>query len=69
MELASPKASSSQSLSQSSAPHSASQSQSLRLSAPRAKAKKKIDDGGKSLLGILMSGESIDVGRGFRLFD
>jgi hypothetical protein len=66
MELASPQASSSQSLSQSSAPHSASHSQSA---APRAKAKKKIDDGGKSLLGILMSGESIDVGRGFRLFD
>jgi hypothetical protein len=61
MELASPQASSSQSASQY-APHSASQS-----AAPMAK--KKIEDGGKSLLRSLMSGESINVGKGFRLFD
>jgi hypothetical protein len=57
MEMASPSSCSSSAV--------ASASSSLSSSAS-GQAKK---EGGKSLLGILMSGKRVDVGKGFRLFD
>jgi hypothetical protein len=61
MELASPSSSaSSPTLRDPAAPSAA---------APPASSSTQAKEGGKSLLGILMSGKQLDVGRGFRLFD
>jgi hypothetical protein len=55
MEMASPSSSSSSAV-----------ASALSSSSSSAQAKK---EGGKSLLGILMSGKRVNVGKGFRLFD
>jgi hypothetical protein len=72
MELASPTSSSSVSAASDPASQPAPASILSVSSSPSPSASgqaKKKKEGGKSLLGMLLSGERVNVGKGFRLFD
>jgi hypothetical protein len=66
MKLASPTSTSDLSPS---APSALAPSAPSRSSQVAASGRVKKKDGGKSLIGMLLSGDQVDVGRGFRLFD